>query len=112
MDLFISHEEMDYITKIVESLEKLINGASETIKHEVKKQESRFFGAMVAPMVASLIQPVSSSLIQPVAFSLIQPVASSLIKAIAGKGVMRAGKRQEGGFLPLLALPLMIKAIS
>ena len=55
-------------------------------------------------MVASLIQPVSSSLIQP--------VASSLIKAIAGKGVMRAGKRQEGGFLPLLALPLMIKAIS
>ena len=104
MDLFISHEEMDYITKIVESLEKLINGASETIKHEVKKQEGRFFGAMVAPMVASLIQPVSSSLIQP--------VASSLIKAIAGKGVMRAGKRQEGGFLPLLALPLMIKAIS
>ena len=112
MDLFISHEEMDYITKIVESLEKLINGASETIKHEVKKQEGRFFGAMVAPMVASLIQPVSSSLIQPVASSLIQPVASSLIKAIAGKGVMRAGKRQEGGFLPLLALPLMIKAIS
>ena len=96
MDLFISHEEMDCITKIVESLEKLINGASETIKHEVKKQEGRFFEAMVAPMVASLIQPV----------------ASSLIKAIAGKGVMRAGKRQEGGFLPSLALPLMIKAIS
>ena len=104
MDLFISHEEMDCITKIVESLEKLINGASETIKHEVKKQEGRFFEAMVAPMVASLIQPVTSSLIQP--------VASSLIKAIAGKGVMRAGKRQEGGFLPSLALPLMIKAIS
>ena len=34
--------------------------------------------------------------------SLIQPVVSSLINAISGKGV-------EGGILPLLALPLMMK---
>ena len=36
--------------------------------------------------------------------SLIQPVASSLINVISGKG-------QEGGVLPLLALPLMIKVL-
>ena len=44
------------------------------------------------------------SLIAPVFFSLMQPVTSSLINAISGKG-------QEGGFLPLLALPLMIKVL-
>ena len=32
--------------------------------------------------------------------------------AVAGKGVRRAGKGQEGGILPLLALPLMFKVIS
>ena len=40
----------------------------------------------------------------PMASSLIQPVASSLINAIAGKG-------QEYGFLPLLALSLMKKVL-
>ena len=43
---------------------------------------------------------------------MIAPMASSLINAITGKGVTRAGKRQEGGFLPLLVLPLIIKTIS
>ena len=28
------------------------------------------------------------------------------------KGVMWTGKGQEGGFLPLIALPLMIKTVS
>ena len=41
--------------------------------------------------------------------SLIQSVVSSLINAISGKGVTRAGKGQEGGILPLLALSLMMK---
>ena len=45
------------------------------------------------------------------ASSFIQPVASSLINDITGKGVRRAGKGQEGGYLPLLALPLMMKAL-
>ena len=44
--------------------------------------------------------------------SLLAPMASSLINAISGKGVMIVGKGQEGGFLPLLELPLMIKAMS
>ena len=38
-------------------------------------------------------------------------MASSLIKAITRKGVIIAGKEQEGGFLPLLALPLMMKVL-
>ena len=49
--------------------------------------------------------PMAASLIAPMIFSLIQTLASSLINAINGKG-------QEGGFLPLLALPLIIKAMS
>ena len=48
----------------------------------------------------------------PIASSLMQPVASSLIHAVSGKRNMRVGKRQEGGFLALLELLLMIKAIS
>ena len=51
---------------------------------------------MIAPMAASLIAPMGSSLIQP--------IASSLINFITGKG-------QEGGFLPLLASPLMMKVL-
>ena len=38
---------MDDIINIVKSLEKsglLIDGATETVKHEIKKQEGRFFG--------------------------------------------------------------------
>ena len=38
--LFISNEDMDDIIKIIESLEKsglLIDGASETVKHGMKK---------------------------------------------------------------------------
>ena len=49
------------------------------------------------------------AMIIPVAASLMQPVASSLINAISEKGDM---KGQEGGSLPLLALPLMVKAMS
>ena len=38
------------------------------------------------------------------ASSLIQPMASSLINTVTGKG-------QEGWFLPLLLLPLMMKVL-
>ena len=96
--LFISNEDLDDIIKIIESLEKsglLLDGASETVKHKIKKQGG-FHGAMMAPMAASVIAPMASLLIQP--------VASSLINVVTGKG-------QEGEFLPLLALLLMMKVL-
>ena len=52
------NEDFDDIIKIVESLENsglLIDGASEKVKHEIKKQEGGFLPAMVAPVLASLI---------------------------------------------------------
>ena len=73
----------------------LIDGASETVKHQIKKKEGGLLPGMMAPMADSLIQPV----------------ASSLTNAITGKTVRRSGKEQEGGFLPLLALPLTMKVL-
>ena len=90
---------MNDIIKMVESLEKsglLIDGASKTVKHEIKKQKYRFLPAMMALMAASFIAPMASSLMQP--------ITSSLINSITAKG-------QEGGFLPLLALPLIMKVL-
>ena len=61
-DLFISNGGMDDIIKIVESLGKsdlLIDGATETVKHEIKK-EGGFLGAMMAPVAASFIAPMAS----------------------------------------------------
>ena len=63
---------MDDIIKIEKPPENsglLIYGATETVKHKIKKQEGRFLGNMIAPMVASLVAFMASSLIQPVASS-------------------------------------------
>ena len=54
--LFISNEDMDDI-RIVESLEKsglLNDGATETAKREIKKQD-QFLSAKIVPIAASLI---------------------------------------------------------
>ena len=43
---------MNYITKILKSLQDsivLIDGITETVKHEIKKQEGRFLEASLAP---------------------------------------------------------------
>ena len=61
-----------------------------------KKQEGGFLSAMMATMAAPLIVSVVSSLIQP--------IVSSSINSVTGK-------LQEGGFLSLLALPLMMKVL-
>ena len=56
----ISYENIDGTTKIVESLEKLsllIYSVSETINHEIEKQEE-VFPLLIAPMTSSLIQLV------------------------------------------------------
>lgn len=84
---------MDAIIKIVELLLKQQN-----TKQKKSRQISRCYGCTYG----------CSSLIAPMASLLIQPVASSLINAITRKGVMRVGNGQEGRFLSLLALPLMM----
>ena len=64
--LFISNGDMDDVIKIVESWEQsgiVIDGAIETVNHEIKKkQEGEFLSAMMAPMAPSLIAPMASSL--------------------------------------------------
>ena len=53
---------MDDIIKIVES-GLSTDSATETVKHETKKQEGGFLGAVLAPMAASLIANMVFSLI-------------------------------------------------
>ena len=78
---------MDDIIKIIEPLEKsglLIDGATETENHEIKKQKGGVLSALIAPMAASLIASLTSSLMKL--------EASSLLNVITGKGIRRAGK--------------------
>ena len=58
-----------------------------------------------------MVTPMSVSLIATMASSLLKPAVSSLIYTITGKGIMRAGKRQEGRFLQLLAIPLTTEVL-
>ena len=76
---FNLNEDMNDINKIKKSLEilaALIDGVTETVKHEIKKQERRFLGAILAQLAASLVQSV----------------ISSLVKCISGRGVKGTGK--------------------
>ena len=54
----------------------LIDGVTETVKHEIKIQESRFLPALLPPLVAPLVQPV----------------ISWVVKNIRRRGVRRAGR--------------------
>ena len=77
--LFISNEDINNIIKFIKSLEDssvLINGATETVNHEIEKK-NEFPGALLAPLAVSLVQPV----------------ISSIVKVISGRGVRRGGKR-------------------
>ena len=77
--LFISNKNMNDIIKTIKSLEDssvLIDRVTETVKHEIKKEEGRFLGALLAPLATSLVQPV----------------ISSLVKGISGRRVRRAGR--------------------
>ena len=60
-----------------------------------KNEEGEFLRDMMVPMAASLIASMGS---------MIQPVASSWKNAVTGT-------RQEGGFLSLIALPLINKVL-
>ena len=54
----------------------LIDGVTETVKYEIKKQERGFLVALLAPVVASLLQPV----------------IFSVVRGISGRGVRRGGR--------------------
>lgn len=53
--------------KLLEDSGMIIDGTTQIVKHEIKKQESWFLGAMIAPMATSLIIPMAFSLTQPMA---------------------------------------------
>ena len=64
--LFISNQDMNDIIKIIKSLDDttvLIDGITKASKHEIKKQEGGFLGALLAPAAASVKQPMVSSVV-------------------------------------------------
>ena len=70
---------MNDIIKVIKSLADsgiLIDGVTEIVKHETKKQEGKFLEALLAPLAASIVQPV----------------ISSVVKGISGTRVRRAGR--------------------
>ena len=78
--LFISNEDMNDIIKIIKSLEDLgvlIDLVTETVKHEIRKQEGGFLGALLVPLAVSLVQPV----------------IPLVVKGISGRGVRKSRKR-------------------
>ena len=54
----------------------LIEGVTETVKDEIKKQEGGFLAVLLAPSAASLVQQV----------------ISSVVKGISGRGSRRVGR--------------------
>ena len=64
------------ILELLEDLNVLIEGITEAVKHEIKKQEYKFLEALLTSLAASLVQPV----------------ISSVVKGTSGRGVTRAGR--------------------
>ena len=61
------NEDMNDIIKIIKSLEDSgvsIDGVTETVRYEMKEQDGRFLGALLAPLAVSLVQPVISSVVK------------------------------------------------
>ena len=44
----------------------LIDGVTETIKHEMKKQEGGFLDALITPLAPSLVQPMIFSVVKAI----------------------------------------------
>ena len=79
--LFVSNENVDDMIRIISSLQNsglLIDGVTDKVKNEIKKQEGRDLVGLMAPMAASLI--VSS--------------AFSMLGSMFEKGVSETEKRQ------------------
>ena len=65
--VFFFNEEMNDIFKIIKSLEHsvvLIDEVTEVVKHKIKKQKSRFLGALLPPLATSLVQPIISPVVK------------------------------------------------
>ena len=78
--IFLLNEDMNNIIKYIKSLEDsnvLIDGITERVKHEIKKQGDRFLPALLAPLGTSLVQSV----------------VSSVVKGMSRRGVRRSGRR-------------------
>ena len=74
---------MNEIIKIIKSLEDsgvLLDGVTETVKHDIKNKKADFLDLL------------TSDLLTPSAASLVEPVISSVVKGISGRGVRRAGR--------------------
>ena len=59
--LFISNEDMNDIIKFIKPLQDpgvFIDGVTETVQNEIKKQESGFIRALLTLLATSLVQPV------------------------------------------------------
>ena len=93
------------------------------MKHEIKKQESGFLGAIMAPMAPALVQSLISSLVKCITERKVRRTGKGqeggildltvlLVKALHGKDVTRGGSGQNGGIFPLLAFPFMLRATS
>ena len=63
------------MTKSPEDSGELIDGFTEIIKDELKKQKGGFLGVLLAPLASSLVQPV----------------ISLVVKRISCRGVRKAG---------------------
>ena len=87
------------VLKLPEDLGLLIDGATEIVKHEIKKKTRMWifwwFLGWMAPMTASLIALMTSS----------------LINVISAKTAVGAGKGRVDRFLPLLSLSLMMNVM-
>ena len=84
---------MNDLIKIITSLEDsgvLIDGVTEKVKHEIKKQEGRFLGDLLAPLAALSVQPV----------------IYSVVKGISARGVRRAGRGYMDKKMLVLLHPL------
>ena len=80
--LFVLYEDMNETIKIIKSLgdlSVLIGRDTETLKHQIKKQEGGFHPALLARLATSLVQPV----------------ISSVLKAASGRG----NRRDEKGHI-------------
>ena len=80
--LLVSNEDVNDIFKIIKSLEDLlvlIDGVTETVKHDIKNQGGKFR--------ESLLDLIGSSLMQLVIFS--------VVKVISGRAVRKAGREYK-----------------